>query len=823
MSHSEAELESILTNTPFLLTCCGKDLRYKFVTNAYAQMIGRTPAEIIGQPVVEIMGEIGWQTILPHVEKVLRGERVEYESEVHFAGIGCRSLSVVYVPELNQRGEVSGWVASILDITEKKRAEGALELLSTVSELTQTLQDPVELSYAVAETVGRHFQVKRCLFNETDLVADLEVVRQDYYHGVGSVAGSHTLSEYSSVTTREMIAGKTCVNCDSKSDPRTAAYYEGIYLTNGERAYVAVPLLREKRWVATLWLSDDQPRAWTKEEVSLIETVAHRTWTVIENLRIDAALRDSEARLRLATEAADMYSWEFDLTTRVAKFSDNAEEVLGFLPSQQLTTIIHQEDQSELVRVLDTAGQKGSEFRLEYRLIDPETNKVVWVFSAGKAVSQVDGPSTRLVGVSQNITKRKQAEAELGQLLNSEHEARDAAEAANRLKDEFLATLSHELRNPLNVILGYSEYLLRTSDITSKAELHRICESLRRNALTQSQLINDLLDLSRLQMGKLTIEMETVSLSRSITEAVETIRADALAKNITVSVSISDDVVFVFGDPLRLEQVVWNLLNNAVKFTPEGGNIKVALSQSSGRAVFTVEDSGQGIDPAFLPHVFELFRQADGSKVRKQGGMGIGLALVKQLVELHKGSVSAASNGPHQGARFTISLPLALEPKPVTSVPSTVGEFRLADMNILIVDDSPDTVEMLATLLLMEGAQVKTANNAADGLVLAVGHQFTAILSDISMPGMDGFEFLRQLRKIPGLIDLPVIALTGFGTHEDIEQAQKAGFYSHLVKPLDLGRLIFLLEGVQQTHLRSLTGENNYLPSAVLPLSDLEH
>ena len=823
MSLKQAELEIVVNSTPFLLTRCSSDLHYQFVSNGYAQMIGRKPEEITGRPVIEIMGEIGWETIRPHVEKVLRGERVEYESEVHFVGIGKRLLHVVYVPEQNQRGEVIGWVASILDITERKHAERALQLLNAVSELTRTLKDPVELSYTVAETVAKHFQTSRCLFNRTDWATDLEIVHRDYCRGLESVAGLHLLSEYSTVTTAEMIAGNTVVNCDSETDQRTASYYEKTYKLTGERAYVAVPLLRDNRWVATFWVSDDRPREWTKEDVSLLETVADRTWTAIERLRIDAALRESEARLRLATEAAEMYSWEFDLKTQTAKFSDNTREVLGFVPPADLGSAIHEEDQDEVLRIFAATSQDGIEFRLEYRLVDPQTKKVVWVFSAGRAVSQEAGSATRLVGVSQNITKRKLAEAEFGRVLSSEHDARDAAEAANRVKDEFLATLSHELRNPLNVILGYSEYLLRTPQVVNSPELRRISESLRRNALTQSQLINDLLDLSRLQMGKLTLEIETVSLSRTIYDAVETIRADALAKNIVVNVKIPDDMLFVFGDSLRLEQVAWNLLNNAVKFTPALGRIDVQLTESRGRAIFTVEDSGQGIEPVFLPHVFELFRQADGSRVRKQGGMGIGLALVKQLVELHSGSVSAYSKGPQQGARFTISLPLAVEAKPVKPVSSPTGDLRLAGMNILIVDDSVDTLEMLATLLVTEGARVKTANTAVDGIQQAVFNQFDAVLSDISMPSMDGYEFLRQLQEIPALRNIPVIALTGFGTNEDVEQALKAGFYDHLVKPLDLERLTLLLQSIQ-THFRSLTNQNQLsLAATATALSDLEH
>src|SRR6185503_10290954 len=364
-----------------------------------------------------------------------------------------------------------------------------------------------------------------------------------------------------------------------------------------------------------------------------------------------------------------------------------------------------------------------------------------------------------------------------------------------QLKDEFLATLSHELRNPLNVILGYSELLLRMPEIERSSRLAQMAEALRRNAQSQSQLINDLLDLSRLQRGKISLNQETVSLAAIIDSAVETVRADASSKGIDIRLLGSDQLLLVDGDRLRLQQIAWNLLNNAVKFTPHGGHIDIALQNENG-AVLVVADTGQGIDPSFLPHVFEMFRQADGSNRRRHGGLGIGLALVRQLVQLHGGTIEAESDGPGKGSRFTVRLPLIHEPL-ASSVVAPAGAVELsllARTNFLIVDDSEDTIAMLEELLKLSGANVMSATNGADALRIAREQEFDVILSDISMPEMDGFQFLERLRRIDGRQHIPVIAITGFGRTGDIERARAAGFYSHLTKPLNLQALAEILQ-----------------------------
>ena len=428
----------------------------------------------------------------------------------------------------------------------------------------------------------------------------------------------------------------------------------------------------------------------------------------------------------------------------------------------------------------------------------PNDSAALIAFGNAANVTLIERPvrvMTLLTSVEAALRARRR-QYQVRDLLESEHEALQAAEKANRLKDEFLATVSHELRNPLNVVLGYSEILLRTPQIGDSPSLRQMTEALKRNAQSQSQLINDLLDLSRLQMGKISLNRETVWLSAMIENAVETVRTEAEEKKITIAIDESNEALFFEGDPLRLQQVTWNLLNNAVKFTPAGGQVNIALTREDECGVLVIQDTGQGIQPDFLPHVFEMFRQGDASTVRRQSGLGIGLALVRRLVELHGGSVAADSKGTDQGASFTIRLPLRQQTELAPLPPSEILPGRLAGMNVLIIDDSEDTIVMLKALLEIDDATVTSTQNGADALRIAATANFDVILSDISMPEMDGFEFLRRLRQIPGRTDVPVLALTGFGQAEDVARADAAGFASHLTKPLEIDNLTEILQGL---------------------------
>jgi two-component system CheB/CheR fusion protein len=410
--------------------------------------------------------------------------------------------------------------------------------------------------------------------------------------------------------------------------------------------------------------------------------------------------------------------------------------------------------------------------------------------------SPIKDGAGRVIGVVivfRDITERRQIERSREELFKREKAARAQAEEANRLKDQFLATLSHELRNPLNIIAGYSEVLARSSEAKESDLICHAAETIQRYADVQSQLINDLLDLSRLETGKLALEPRPLSLAAVMGDAVESIRGQAAEKEIMLSVALPAEPIVVNADQVRVQQIVWNLVTNAVKFTPKGGRISVSLERDGREAALTVEDNGQGIDQEFLPHVFEMFRQADASATRKQGGMGIGLALVRQLAELHGGRVEARSEGVGRGSRFIVRLPLHTDSRtPYIAATNRVAEGELTGARILVVDDTQDSLNMLRVLLTDKGAIIETALNGEEGLRAAESSDFDLILSDISMPGMDGYEFLRALREKPRHATTPAIALTGFGRTEDVERARQAGFTTHLTKPLDFGSLVKL-------------------------------
>jgi PAS domain S-box-containing protein len=501
-----------------------------------------------------------------------------------------------------------------------------------------------------------------------------------------------------------------------------------------------------------------------------------------------------QARLLNAVEQAVI---AIDLDGQILSLNSFAEWLYGWLEQEVvgknfLETISAADPQQKTDEIFSRI-HRGNSWSGELRVLRKDQSE----FSAMVTHSPIHNEHGELIGVvvvSRDITAIKQAEQEHAKLLESERQARAEAEEANRIKDEFLATISHELRNPLNVILGYSEVLVRSKEANESEFVQRAAEILRRNAIAQAQLVSDLLDLSRLQLGKFSLNRQVVSLTKTINDAVETVRDEAQAKGLEVKIEMSNELVFVDGDPLRMEQIVWNLLNNAVKFTPSGGTVTVKLAKRNGFAQLAVADTGQGIEPKFLPHVFEIFRQADATISRRHGGMGIGLALVQQLVQLQGGSVSVSSGGAGKGAEFMISLPVTTEAAEPHRTGGLVQPNALTGMRILVVDDSADTVDMLRTLLEMDGAMVGTAGGGPEALELLEQESFDVILSDISMPGMDGFELLSRLRKLPNGRDVPVLALTGFGRVEDVERAKSVGFFSHITKPVDVAQIVTTLQ-----------------------------
>jgi PAS domain S-box-containing protein len=416
---------------------------------------------------------------------------------------------------------------------------------------------------------------------------------------------------------------------------------------------------------------------------------------------------------------------------------------------------------------------------------------------------RVIGTLTIIEDVTERVAREAELQAQLeerSRLLSSENVARREAERANRLKDEFLATISHELRNPLNAILGWA-HMMRVGKL-NEANAERAVETIYRNAKSQAQLVADLLDVSRIISGKLRLDVRTVDLISIVNAAIDSIRPAADAKSIRLQTMMDPAAGPISGDADRLQQIVWNLLTNAVKFTPKGGRIQVKLQRVNSHVEIVVSDSGVGISKEFLPHVFDRFRQADASTTRIHGGLGLGLSIVHQLVDLHGGSVTVQSEGEGQGATFTITLPFvgvisqkeseAVHPTQSEEILSLDGLPSLQGLKVLVVDDEADTRELIGEVLKECGSEVIITRSAAEALEAIEQHQPDILISDLGMPDEDGYSLIEKIRALPSERggNIPAAALTAYARAEDRMRVLRSGFQFHLPKPVDSAELV---------------------------------
>jgi PAS domain S-box-containing protein len=533
---------------------------------------------------------------------------------------------------------------------------------------------------------------------------------------------------------------------------------------------------------------------------------------VTERYRAEAGFRELADAMPQIVFTADAEGNIDYFNRRWYEYTGLAQGSIGF------ETWKHVHTEEGLRRVVDAwpeALRTGQPYEIEYPL---RRKDGVYRWHLGRALPIRDGAGNivRWYGTNTDIDDRKRIEEKLATTLRSEQQARGEAELASRMKDEFLATLSHELRTPLNAILGWSHIIRKSQSIPK--ELERGADVIERNARAQATIIEDLLDMSAIISGKARIEMKELDLVAVARTAVESTRPAAEAKGVRV---LLDADVFgnaeIRGDPNRLQQVLWNLLTNAIKFTAPEGRIQVTLRRGGQRAEIVVADSGEGISPDFLPHVFERFRQADSSTTRRHGGLGLGLAIVKQLVELHGGEIRAASPGLGKGASFIVTLPLA-GARRETAQPESFGSHAsagitarpedceaVAGTNVLVVDDETDARDLTRQLLRECGANVDVAGSAAEALRLLAGRKYDVLVSDIGMPQEDGHGLMRHIRTQDpgGNGTIRAVALTAYARGEDIAKAMAAGFQLHAPKPVEPGILIALVASLARgrTHL----------------------
>ncbi len=536
---------------------------------------------------------------------------------------------------------------------------------------------------------------------------------------------------------------------------------------------------------------------------------------ILERQCILETLRQSEERYRYLAEAIPQLVWTTDANGECEFFNQNWCDYTGLTLEQSLGSgwlaALHPDDVQNAAEVWSDAVKNSITYNNEYRFKRAVDGSYRWQLARGLPLKNEQGIVVKWFGTCTDIHEQKQILEERAHLLELEQIARAKAETANRIKDEFLAVLSHELRTPLNAILGWSRLLQNRR--LNKVRTSEALATIERNASLQVQLIEDLLDISRILQGKLTLNITKINLESTILSALQTMGLAAETKLIEVSTVFEPLPGQIMGDSTRLQQVVWNLLSNAIKFTPKGGKVEVRLKQADGYAQIIVSDTGKGITPEFLPFVFDYFRQADSTSTRNFGGLGLGLAIVRKIIEIHGGMVKADSDGEGKGAIFTVSLPLlpdgssSLTAQQNDTAFLTSNSLPLTGIRVLVVDDDNDSRDFIGFVLEQDGAFVISISSALEALQILAEIKPDVLVSDISMPEMDGYMLIEQVRtwtpEQGGQI--PAIALTAFARNDDRQAALKSGFQMHLSKPINPEELIRAIVQIVETKVSTVT------------------
>ncbi|HEY9763320.1 MAG TPA: PAS domain-containing protein [Trichocoleus sp.] len=715
---------------------------------------------------IQIQGEDVDIAELPMQRAGRMGQACEGEFEFVFED---GTVTVIYgkaVPLRDELGTVQGVIGAFLDVTEQKRVAKAL----------RQKQERLDLAQSAAKIGSFEWNIET---NVNIWSPELEAI---YGLQPGQFEGTYE-AWLQRLHPEDRAASERDVQAAMKTG-ELFTYWRVLWPDNKVRWLHA----RAK----VFYDAQDKPQRMVGVNMD-----------VTDRKEAEAALQQSELMFRTLANTLPQLFWVIRPDTYPeyvnSRWCDYIGKSLAQFQAEQTFDFVHPEDQALVLKLWQAAVQTGGEFQVEQRLRRASDGEYRWHLSRALPFHDSQGRIIKWFGSSTDIHDQKMAIEERALALERERSARIALERASRTKDEFLAIVSHELRSPLNGILGWAR-LMRTRqlppDITVKA-----LESIERNAQAQTQLIEDLLDISRIIRGNIRLNLCPTSLMPIVEAALDTIRPTASTKSIEVVARLELEAGFVLGDPDRLQQIIWNLLANAVKFTPAGGQVEICLESVGPEIQVQVIDTGQGIDPDFLPYVFDRFRQADATTVRSQGGLGLGLAIVRNLTELHGGSVAVTSPGKDQGTTFTVRFPLHEAATNDTRQPAMLRQsaleaaFDLQGLKILVVDDETDAREFVKFLLEQYGAEVAIASSAQEAQQLLPVLKPNLLLSDIGMPGEDGYSLIRKIRTLPveqgGQI--PAAALTAYARESDRIQALDSGFNVHVPKPIEPIQLLTVL------------------------------
>jgi PAS domain S-box-containing protein len=797
----DTQLQQFINATPFMLTRCSRDLRYLFVSRAYADMLGRDPADVEGKPIAAIMGDEGFSTIRPYVERVLRGERVEYESEVNFAGVGTRLLRVVYAPDRGVEGDVAGWTASILDITDHQAAHNARALVTSIVDssvdaiVTKDLDGVITSWNAAAEHIFGYSADEMVGTPIRRLIPDERQSEEDDI--LARLRNGERIEHFETVRV-------------AKDGRRLDISVTISPLRNASGTIVGASKIA--RDISAVKAAEAERRRLLEEQVATTEALNNVGAIVASDLDRDKVVQgvtDVATQLTTAEFGAFFYNVINDSGESYTLYTISGvpREAFSKFPMPRNTAVFEPTFKgSAVVRSADITkdpryGRNDPHFGMPRGHLPVRSYLAVPV--KGRSGDVIGGlffghsEAGRFTEMHERLAVGVASWASVA-LENARMYA--AVQEASRLKDDFLASLSHELRTPLNAILGYSR-MLRSGMLASDRH-EKAIQTIERNATSLTQIVEDVLDISRIVSGKIRLNVQPVEFPEIVRNAIDAVTPAADAKGVRIENVLDPGASPVSGDPERLQQILWNLLSNAVKFTPKGGKIQVRLQRVNSHVEVSVSDTGIGISPDFLPHVFERFRQADSGIAREKGGLGLGLAIARQLTEMHGGTIEAASAGAGQGATFRVKMPLMIvhpitadaervHPRSATTARvAPIGDLR--GIRVLAVDDDADALSLVAELLEAAGAHVTTARSASEALQHLEAALPNVVVADLGMPHVDGFQLIERIRqhRSSAVRRIPAAALTAYARSEDRVKALRAGFQIHLAKPIDPAELV---------------------------------
>ena len=809
--------------------------------HAYIELLEAKHPEALGSPLRAVWPQL-WDGVQPLVEQALAGQptygedvpRMIVRNGEPFEG----RFTLAYSPLRDENGAVAGALCVINETTSRFALENRQALQLQLAERLSGLTDADQITAVANDMLGHYLGASQIFHGINDESIGRFRIRAHWTPtGAGDLVGREAmLDDFGQEVLRDLRAGRQVAIDDVVSDPRTAPY-AAAYASLGIGALLVQPYAREGRLLGAMNVLDHNRRHWSLEDRKLASDIAEHVWSANERANagqalraavarqssllavfefqlnladllrrldsVEAILRESGAQLARFLQASRVVFGDFDAGRKLLTFHTNHVDGVEALDGSHPTASFGEENFAVL--------ERGDLWVSNDLAQDPRTGGAqVWpAFAARHVHAAVGAPLNRHGAVMtclfvHHAAPRAWSEDEVRVVADVAERtwsaiervrAEEALRAADRRKDEFLAMLAHELRNPLAPIAAAAQILNM-----GQADGQRIARTsgiITRQVAHMTGLIDDLLDVSRVTRGLVVLQSAPVDLKRVVADAAEQVRPLVEARRHALALHLAAEPAFVEGDHKRLVQVLANLLNNAAKYTPEGGRLSLAMTVTPEQVAIVVSDNGIGIDAALLPTVFELFAQAERTPDRTQGGLGLGLALVKSLVELHGGSVGADSGGDEAGSRFTVRLPRRTAPAAVDADTAAAHVFApapAAGLDVLVVDDNVDAATTIAMLLESSGYRVTVLHDPKEALLAAQAGRFDACVLDIGLPGMDGHELARRLRALPGTANALLLALTGYGQREAAPHASPA-FDHFMVKPADPARLFALLAG----------------------------